>query len=473
MGMSCLVEGGKIVVSKEEAERRRRLERSRQVGLFRYGVIQELLDPGLSARQRGVLIGKLTAQPVPGPFGEPVRLSKTSIHRWKRAYRQGGFDALVPDPRRSAPRLPGQVVDMAVALKKENPARTSAQIRRIMQTAAAIAPSERTLQRWFDTLELNTASPGRPQVFGRFEASRPNEIWTGDGLHGPKLGDPARRAILFCFIDDHSRAVMAARWAFHEDVVRLAAALRPALATRGVPERVYLDNGSAFVDSWLKRACAVLGIKLIHSAPGRPQGRGKIERFFRVVREQFLVELESPGGAAVRDLGELNRLFTAWVQTVYHQRTHSETGQKPLDRWLAGFPSAPPVPDPAQLAEAFAWSVTRKATKNATVGLLGNTYEVDAHLARKTIELVFDPFDLTDITVRCNSQEHGKATPLIVTRHAHRKTKTPADPQDAPPTGIDYLGLLGNQHDRDLRERLNFSALRDDGDNPGEQEQRQ
>jgi putative transposase len=454
------------VVSKEEQERRLRTERSRQVALFRYGVIQDLLDPQLSARQRGVLIGRLVAEALPGPFGEPVTVSKTTLHRWRRAFLTGGFDALVPDPRQSTPRLAGEVVDMAVALKRENSLRTATQIRRIMQAAGMIAPSERTLQRWFDTLELNLEQPGRPEVFGRFEAERPNALWTGDALHGPKID--GRKTYLFCFIDDHSRAVMAARWAFHEDVVRLAAALRPALATRGVPERVYLDNGSAFVDSWLKRACAVLGIKLVHSKPGRPQGRGKIERFFRVVREQFLVEVATSGeqtsGTQIEDLGELNRLFHAWVETVYHQRTHSETGHKPLQRWLRGLPALPPVPDPALLREAFRWSQTRKASANATVELHGNTYEIDAGLARRTVELVFDPFDLTDIDVRHHGKPFGKATPFLVTRHAHRKTRTGADPADAPPTSIDYLGLLGTAHDRDLRDRLNFSALLEDQD---------
>ena len=110
-------------------------------------------------------------------------------------------------------------------------------------------------------------------MFGRFQAARPNELWTGDALHGPVIG--GQKAFLFCFIDDHSRAVMGARWAFHEDVVRLAAALRPALASRGVPEHVYVDNGSAFVDAWLLRACAVLGIKLVHSRPGRPPLTGQ------------------------------------------------------------------------------------------------------------------------------------------------------------------------------------------------------
>ena len=114
-------------------------------------------------------------------------------------------------------------------------------------------------------------------------------MWTGDALHGPTIG--GRKTYLFAFLDDHSRAIVGHRFGFAEDTVRLAAALRPALGSRGVPDGIYVDNGSAFVDAWLLRACAKLGIRLIHSTPGRPQGRGKIERFFRTVREQFLVEI--------------------------------------------------------------------------------------------------------------------------------------------------------------------------------------
>lgn len=157
-------------------------------------------------------------------------------------------------------------------------------------------------------------------MFGRFEGDRVNELWTGDALHGPRVGGPdGRKTSLFAFIDDHSRLVVGFRWGLAEDTVRLAAALRPALAARGVPEAVY-DNGSAFVDAWLLRACAQLGIKLTHSTPGRPQGRGKIERFFKTVNDQLLVApcvagdgQDGPlaGMDAAAGLLELNRLFTA------------------------------------------------------------------------------------------------------------------------------------------------------------------
>jgi putative transposase len=268
---------------------------------------------------------------------------------------------------------------------------------------------------------------------------------------------------MFAFIDDHSRAIVGHRFGFAEDTVRLAAALRPALASRGVPESIYVDNGSAFVDAWLLRACAKLGIKLTHSTPGRPQGRGKIERVFRTVREQFLVEITGtddgqPGRHLVTDLIELNRLFTAWVETVYHRRVHTETGQPPLTRWLAGGPV--PLPSPAALAEAFLWAQRRTVTKTATVSLHGNIYQVDPVLAGHRVELVFDPFDLSTVETRLGGVPAGPAIPHRIGRHAHPKAR-PETPPDPPPTptGIDYAGLIDTAHQTELAQGVNYAAL--------------
>ena len=156
---------------------------------------------------------------------------------------------------------------------------------------------------------------------------------------------------------------MGARWAYHDDVVRMAAAFRPALQRRGVPAgHLPGQRQSPFVDAWLLRGCAVLGIKLIHSRPGKPEGRGKIERFFRTVRDQFLVEVGD--GAGVADLAEMNRLFQAWAETAYHQAVHSETGEEPIARWARAAPAERAVPDPGRLREAFLWSERRKADQD-------------------------------------------------------------------------------------------------------------
>jgi putative transposase len=437
-------------------EERKRAARAEQVALFRYQLVREAADPALSTRQRGRMVREIASKAHQGPFGEPVTVSRGTIDRWIRAWRDGGFAALAPPARQVTLRTDAEVLEMAAGLKRESPARTAAQVRRILVKACGWSPSVRTLQRHFERLELRARPDGLPPAaFGRFECAAPNEMWTGDALHGPRIA--GRKAYLFCFIDDHSRAVMAARWGYFEDTVRLAAALRPALAARGVPARIYTDNGSAFVDAAVNRAAARLGIKITHSAPGRPEGRGKIERFFRTVREEFLVEIGD--GSGVASLAELNRLFTAWCERVYHARPHSETGQPPMERWLAGAPF--PVPDPAQLREAFLWSEHRIVRKDATLSLFGVFYQVsDLSLAGRKAECVFDPFDMSVLEVRWNGRPHGTAVPQEEGRHSHPKAR-PEQPGVPPaPTGIDYLGLIRAEHEEAARrDRIRYGAL--------------
>lgn len=265
-------------MSQVDEERRRRAERARRVGLFRYELIQDLIDPQLSTRQRGKLARELAGRTHTDPFGAPVRVSRTSIDRWVRWWRTGGFEALVPTPARVLPRTPAEVLEVAVALKRENPERTAAHIVRIMRAQSGWAPSERTVQRYFVRLELDRelASPpaAGPGVFGRFEADRCNELWTGDVLHGPVI--TGRKTYLFAFLDDKSRAVMGYRFGFSEDTVRLAAALRPALASRGVPGSIYVDNGSCYVDSWLLRACPAWASNWCTAPLGARKAEGKL-----------------------------------------------------------------------------------------------------------------------------------------------------------------------------------------------------
>ena len=206
-----------------------------------------------------------------GPGGRRVTVSYSTLTRWRRAYQEGGFDALVPSPRQPAPRTPEEVLALAEALKREKPGRTAAQVRRVLQVTSGWAPSDRTLQRLSGRLELNRAGPGpeeEQRAFGRFECTRPNEMWTGDTLHGPVIG--GAKSYLFAFVDDHSRAVMGAR---------LGAPRRRGPDGRGVPpgrcrpaasrNPPTWTTAAAFVDAWLLRGCAVLGIKLIHSRPGK------------------------------------------------------------------------------------------------------------------------------------------------------------------------------------------------------------
>ncbi|NYI68235.1 DDE-type integrase/transposase/recombinase [Spelaeicoccus albus] len=328
------------------------------------------------------------------------------------------------------------------------------------------APSESTLLRHFRTLDIPT---GTREVFGRFEADYPNELWVGDGLHGPRIG--GRKTYLFAFLDDHSRLIVTGRWAFAEDSVRLSAALRPALQSRGIPGTVYVDNGSAFADESLARTCARLGIRLTHSKPYRPQGRGKIERFFNTVTSQFLTEITPTGanktdditpagtgstpslsGTTVSSIDELNALFMSWVEVVYHQSIHSTTGQTPIDRWTAGWTHRQPDRrHPDVIVEAFRWSATRTVTKSATVSLQSNTYQVDPLLVGQRIELTYDPFDLTGpIAVQAVGVPAGEAVLSEIRRHVHHKAARAAADADTGAvnvtSGIDYLRMVETRH---------------------------
>ena len=250
-------------------------QRRRDVGLFRYSLVRAPADPVLSPAERGAMVRGLAEMEHVTPDGRRVVVARSTLDEWIRAYRAGGFEALVPKARVVPARTDAGVLALAERLKREKPERTAAQVARVMAEAGVVVPSVRTLQRHFVRVGLDRlgADGQAPRAYGRFEASEPNELWTGDALHGPVVS--GHKTYLFAFVDDFSRAFTGYRWGFAEDTLRLEAALRSGLSSRGVPESVYLDNGSAMVSHQLLRALATLGIILVHSRPDNPRAAGR------------------------------------------------------------------------------------------------------------------------------------------------------------------------------------------------------
>ena len=193
----------------------------------------------------------------------------------------------------------------------------------------------------------------------------------------------------------------------------------------------------------LSRTCAVLGVRLVHSKPYSPQGRGKQERLNRYIRDRFLTEIEHTG---IDSLDALNDRFEAWVEQIANRRQHAETGQAPIDRWHAGGPIT--HPDPARLIDAFRWSATRKVTRTATISVEGNTYAVDPALVGQRIEIRYDPEDLTRLDVYHGDRPAGVATPFTIGRHVAKRVPQAQRPV-AEATGIDYLGMVQAAHEDD------------------------
>ena len=262
---------------REAAARRRRAQ---TIALWRWALTEPAMDPALTSRQRGAIVRQLAAREHQGPSGTPVPVCRRTIDRWVVARRQGGFGALVPSPRQCTPRTEADVAELAVGLKMENPARTAAQVRRILAARLDWAPSERAIQRWFADRELTTRPGGQPpQAFGRFQADAVNEIWTADLANGPRVG--GRDCHLAAIIDDRSRFLPGCQFIRRPDAVRFAGVLRAAITRHGIPGILYTDHGSCFTDESLARTCAALGIKLVRSQAGRPMGGGRSSASWR------------------------------------------------------------------------------------------------------------------------------------------------------------------------------------------------
>jgi putative transposase len=423
-------------------------EMAERIALHRWAVIAEATSSVLSPAERGVLVRSIAAGSHTHPDGSARRYSRGTIDRWVRAWRCGGLEALRPSERSDAGtvRAHPELAEEAAALRLELPSRSAAQIASIIFYRHGVVVSERTVRSQLRRRGLHReALEAEPKTFGRYEAARPNERWITDVLVGPWVPypkvDASVRAKLFLIVDDHSRLLVDGVFYAYENARACQDLLRRAIVHRGLPEVLYADNGAPFKNAWLARTCAVLGVRLVHSQPYSPEGRGKQERLNRYIREAFLAEATHTG---IESLQQLNDLFVAWAETVANRRTHSETGQAPTERFEAQGPHR--GADPDRLREAFRWSVTRRVTRTATVPLEGNHYAVDPSLVGRRVELRYHPEDLCRIDIFYENKPAGVATPFVIGRHTHRAVPQAARPQPAP-TGIDYLNMVAAAHE--------------------------
>jgi putative transposase len=436
-------------------------ETTEAIALFRYRVIAEAIGQRISPAERGAIVRTLARQLHEHPDGTQRQYSRGTLDRWLRAYREQGLDGLKPDPRADlgAVRRHPELLDEACALRTELPTRSAVQIGAILFARHRIRVAERTIREHLQRRGLQRAAlAGQPRAFGRFEADRPNEVWIGDVLVGPFVPHPrtsgSQRAYLFVLVDDYSRLLVHGRWVPDQNTRAGQDVLRAAIQRRGLPERLYVDNGAPYANAALERSCAVLGIRLIHSRPYSPEGRGKQERLNRFIRERFLTEAEAHG---IANFTELNDRFLAWSEQVCNTRQHAETGQTPIARFTSQGPLV--AADPALVREAFRWSVVRRVTRTASVSLAGNHYSVDASLIGRRIELRFDPENLTLLDVFWDGRPVGQAIPFIIGRHVHRQVPQALPPSPPPSTGIDYLGLVQAEHDDHLLGQIAYRDL--------------
>lgn len=396
-----------------------------QMAAFRYSLIAPIVS-----RQTPLAPGELKAyltqaasQVYHIPGSTKTRVSMRTLERWLSQYRKGEWDGLKPKGRTRKTNLfiPPAVLQEAIRLRRERPERSVEQLIFLLEEGGIAKPG--TLAASTLSRHLRKAGVSRREMFAlkldkgyrRFEAEDAHLIWQFDFQHTLYLPDPKdpkkrKKAILFAILDDYSRYIVHAEFYWDEKLPCMEDSLKKAILKHGIPEQFYCDNGAAFSSHHLVRICGRLGVHLSHSRPGKPQGRGKCERWFRFVDTSFKPEAYAQiEQGCLTMLSELNAALAAWLDGYYHIREHGSTKQSPRAR-LAASTRKPRRKTLAELNEIFLWEEQRTVDKTGCVSLNGNTYEVNLELCRKRILLRYDPFDLSMIQVWYDDKRYADAT---------------------------------------------------------------
>ena len=365
-------------------------------------------------------------------------LGEKTIQAWYYAWRTQGIDGLTPKPRidRGQSKLAAATQETILAAKRDNPRRSIRQIQQLLEAAGTVAHgslSRSTIHRLLQQHNLSriSGSVSLPEEKRSFVAATAGAIWYGDVMHGPRVPIAGRlaKSYLVTLFDDASRLVVHSAFCPGETALDIEGVLKQALLKRGVPIRLVVDNGAAYRAQTLQGICARLGIHLIHCRPYAPEGKGKLERWHRRCRDQFLTELDE---RLITGLDDLNARLWAWLEQVYHRTPHAGlAGMTPLARYQQDLAKIRTLgPRAAMLDALFLHRVQRLVRKDGTVSYLGTRFEVPFELSGKTVRLVVDPHAEVVVGVENEKGESiGQATPLDALANLDRRRRKP-DPAD-------------------------------------------
>lgn len=393
-------------------------EQKKKIATWRFGLIADFVTGvKLSYGEKEMLIRQKVERTYEMPFSKRTKISRSTLLQWVNDYKAAGFriEGLYPKTRRDRGilrRLDSSLCLAIKEVKKENPNFTVPAILKILKHRKIIAMNETinvtSVYRFLKNENLHTINAEAVDKRA-FEAQFPNEIWQSDVMHGSfaTSTDGSRlvkgKTYLHAIIDDHSRLIVHAQFYLSERLEAIKDCLRQAIQKRGLPQKFYVDNGACFSAINLDQICAGLGIALIHSRPYTPQGRGKIERWFRNVRDNFLSVHQH-----VKTLSELNDKLDAWVDE-YNTAVHSTTKQSPYDRYRKNLELVRPAP--LELMNYFRFVEFRKVKKDRSVQLNGKLYEVAVSLIDRRVELRFHQDEPDIVEVFFDNRSFGFATP--------------------------------------------------------------
>lgn len=425
--------------------------------LARYQAIAAYIATNPLRGQRGPLLAQLAGRSWPGPEGEPFQVGAETLRTWVRRYRKAGLSGLedAPQPVRGIQALTDDEIALFCGMKREVPSRSLDRLIRIAEDLELVEKDKvrrSTLHRALALHDLSArrARPVRRDDLDRFEADFPNEMWQSDMLQGPWLPDPRRpkkmrRSWLYAFLDDHSRLCLHGRFSFKGDLPALELVFRRSLQKHGVPRRVYYDNGAVYRSEHMRHIVACLGIEgITFTQVRRPMGHGKIEAFNRLVTSAFIAEVSA---AKLKTIDALNEAWVAWMDDVYNMDVHGETGEAPRTRWRRRLGNIR-FADEDPLRQAFLWRETRTPDKAGVFSLFGTEYQVGPRLAKRAVDVRYDPQNLGLVEVWTDGKLVERVPPFVVGRH-RRAQEAPTPPAGQPTINANWLGHLVGKRRRE------------------------
>lgn len=399
-----------------------------KIALFRFGVIFPLLTE-LAHGESTRIVDEIVSREHDIPHSTKTSITRSTVYEWLRSYRAAGnsIDALKPKDRKDKGVC--RVLDQGTMedLGKLREAHPDAPLTTVVDLAVKEgvlkAGDEGHMSSLYRKFSGWTPEGGQDgQDMRRFEAESCNDTWMCDAMVGPRvsvMGEDGRPKVVqarcFAFIDDKSRRIMHAAFYPNEKADSLLDCMWKAFNKNGLPRRIFTDNGSAMKDQRLALGLADLEVQLSFSKPYRPQGKAKIERFWRTLRMDFVCVL--PEGPL--DLGELNRQLGAFVK-LYNCRYHSGIGMSPDERYAQDLGAVRIAP--MDLPLHFRRREERKVSAARTVTVDNRLLQVPMGYSGKKVELRFMTLDgRIDVYHEGNLVGTAEPVDLVANSLAHRK----------------------------------------------------
>ena len=373
-----------------------------KIAIFKYGIIAPVINDSSINQKRYFERAAAREYDMPGKI-DRVSFNPRTFKKWLHMYRIEGYEGLKPSRRKdrgSSRKISATLGEAIQQFCEEYDFKTISNLYRYLLAEGFIDAenfTEVTLRNFLKTNNITFESQEK-KPRKAFEAPHINILWTADFMHGPYVtkGKKKLKTFLCAIIDDYSRLIVGAFFFLSEHSLSLQKTLKQAVLTYGIPQRFYCDNGKVFSSGYIHMVCAKLGTALIHSKPYDSPSRGKIERFFRTVRDMFIPNLYIEHKTF--SLEELNAAFTRWLLDEYNNNTHRGINDTPMDRYLADLPNVSvKTIIPVEADNYFHHTIFRTVKNDSTITVENVLYEVPSRYIGKKIEIRYpleNPLDL-------------------------------------------------------------------------------